>query len=385
VNELKSDGESSEQTHEKEIASQLHRAIDSCSWKDLYHVLVALQETPEKIVPVLQHTDTNHQSTILHTTVWKAPPALTKFLLDLVPNDADSLDLLTARDADGNTPLHLTCANLPITASGTVDIVVVKRLADAAPEVLQMQNDQGDTPLHLLVSSPVCCMSMDDEEAASISQEAVSCLLGLSEDICYIQDSTGATPLHTAIASGANEHVLVQLFEVAPLVAKVPDERGMLPMHYAAAFGRTPLALVELLVMAHPDAIREVTVNGDTPLHLLASNASVSMANLLTHRMDVDTENMIGLLMGSEQDDEYDQGDGEAGKQIPLLVANAEKVRVLGLVCFVLVATFPILTRLLSSFLTDESASLLRSFQCPIATPNTSYDEYPRRASCSQG
>jgi ankyrin repeat protein len=341
VNKKKSNEESTEQTQENQFASQLHRAIDSCSWQDLYHGLTALQDTPEKILPVLEHTDAHHQSTILHTAAWKAPPALTKFLLDIVPKNANSLELFTARDADGNTPLHLVCANLPITASGTVDILVMKRLAEAAPQVLHMHNSQGDTPLHMLVSSPICCMSVDDdddddEEATLLlSQEAVSCLLGLSEDICYTQDSTGATPLHTAIYSGANEHVLVQLMEVAPLVVKVPDARGMLPLHYAAAFGRTPLAFVELLVMAYPNAIREVTVNGDTPLHLLASNASVSMANLSTRRMDVDTEKMIGLLMGSEQDDDddddSDQGDGDDGKQMPLLVANAERVRVL---CF---------------------------------------------------
>jgi hypothetical protein len=79
VNELKSGDESSEQTHEKPIASQLHRAIDSCSRKDLYHGLVALQEPPEKIVPVLnKHTPT--RTTNLRFFTLQAPPALADFL-----------------------------------------------------------------------------------------------------------------------------------------------------------------------------------------------------------------------------------------------------------------------------------------------------------------
>ena len=315
-----------EEKEEELIASKLHRALNSCSWKALCECLIALQDTPQKLIPVLSDTDTEHQSTVLHTSVWKAPPPLTKFILDLLAplNDADTLFM--ARDMDGNTPLHLCCANLPITNSGSPDTGVMKRLAEAAPHVLQMGNSQGDTPLHMLVSSSLCCVTTDDQQAATVSKEAVSCLLALSEDIAYLQDSTGATPLHTAIASGANEWVLFQLFETAPSVAKVPDERGMLPLHYAAAFGHTPLTIVELLVEAYPDAITEVTVNGDTPLHLLASNAYLNRADLLTHRMDVDTEKIIGLLTGSERDEYVHDSENEDGKQKPLLVANAEKM-----------------------------------------------------------
>jgi hypothetical protein len=106
----------------------------------IYIIMVSLlcKERHRNLFLCLISTPTRTINLRFFTLLLHAPPALTKLLLDLlVPNNADSQDLFTARDADGNTPLHLTCANsMPITArSGTVDIVVVKRLADAAPQV----------------------------------------------------------------------------------------------------------------------------------------------------------------------------------------------------------------------------------------------------------
>ena len=55
------------------------------------------------------------------------------------------------------------------------------------------------------------CVSMDDPEAASLAEDAVSCLLDISEDAVLLQDATGATTFHTALLVGANERVLVRL------------------------------------------------------------------------------------------------------------------------------------------------------------------------------
>ena len=317
-------------SEEQQIAMDLFKSIESCSWKALYERMLKLKETPDTMLRVLSVEDTEdeHDPTILHLFVWKAPPALTKYIMDMIPSSHQELYLTT--DADGNTPLHLCCANLPICHDGSIDTSVMKRLAKAAPKALHIANNYGDTPLHLLVSSPTCCTT--DEEVAATAEEAIASLMDIDESICRLQDATGALPLHVAISCGANEVVLVKLFEASPTIANAKDECGMLPIHYVAAHGRTPLAFVDLLMEAYPDSIFEVTINGDTPLHILASNASVSMTDLSTQRMDIETERMIEFLMGSHRDDDSKATDEEsvisfAGNRRSLLATNKEQVR----------------------------------------------------------
>lgn len=345
IDEIKSTS-STEGKHsqEKDRSMELYQALENGSWKVLYERLLALKESTdvEKIAEILAIPHHDYESTLLHTAVWKAPPALTKVIMDMVSSLKDPSTLCLALDADGNTPLHLCCANLPLSNNNTVDVSVMKRLANAAPSALRLANEFGDTPMHMLVSSPVCCNEdghNDDDESAA--EEAVSCLLGIDENVCRLQDATGALPLHIALGCGAHEAVLMKLLEAAPTVATAKDELGMLPLHYCAAKGKTPLAVVDLLMEAHPESFTEVTVNGDTPLHILASNAATSMTYLSKERMSADTENMIMFLLGSARDDDDSRATDEAsvisyaGHRRPLLACNKEQVRdgMLGFAC----------------------------------------------------
>jgi len=87
-----------------------------------------------------------------------------------------------------------------------------------------------------------------------------------------IQDSSGATPLHVAIAHHAAENVITALLEVEPSACKITDKRVMLPLHYAAALRYSPFAPIQAVVEANPSALTATTEDGDTPLHLLISN-----------------------------------------------------------------------------------------------------------------
>jgi ankyrin repeat protein len=315
-------------SQEESLAMDLFQACEDCKWKVLYELMCGLQNSSdEKMRRILGIPDTANESTILHICVWKAPPALTKFIMDIIPQD-----LYLTTDADGNTPLHLCCGNLPIYSNGSTDVSVMKRLAKAAPHALHLANVHGDTPLHMLVSSPVCCNTEHDEALALVAEEAVGYLLDMDENLCRLQDASGALPLHVAIGCGANEAILVKLFEAAPTVAAAKDEMGMLPIHYVAAFGKTPLTVVDLLMEANPESFTEVTVDGDTPLHILASNASTSMADLSTQRMNLETEKMIEFLVGGCGDDDASRATDEqsvtsyGGKIRPLIASNKEQM-----------------------------------------------------------
>ena len=317
-------------SQEESLAMDLFQACEDCKWKVVYELMCGLKDfsSDEKMRRILSIPDTENESTILHTCVWKAPPALSKFIMDMIPQE-----LYLTTDADGNTPLHLCCGNLPISSNGSTDLSVMKRLAKAAPHALHLANVHGDTPLHMLVSSPVCCDAEHEEDLALVAEEAVGYLLDLDENLCRLQDASGALPLHVAIGCGAYEAVLVKLFEAAPTVATAKDEMDMLPIHHVAAFGKTPLTVVDLLMEAHPESFTEVTVDGDTPLHILASNASTSMADLSTQRMNLETEKMIEFLVGGWRDDDVSRATDEesvtsyGGHRRPLIASNKEQVR----------------------------------------------------------
>lgn len=361
-------------SQEESLAMDLFQACEDCKWKVLYELMCGLQNSSdEKMRRILSIPDTANESTILHICVWKAPPALTKFIMDIIPQD-----LYLTTDADGNTPLHLCCGNLPIYSNGSTDVSVMKRLAKAAPHALHLANVHGDTPLHMLVSSPVCCNTEHDEALALVAEEAVGYLLDMDENLCRLQDASGALPLHVAIGCGANEAILVKLFEAAPTVAAAKDEMGMLPIHYVAAFGKTPLTVVDLLMEANPESFTEVTVDGDTPLHILASNASTSMADLSTQRMNLETEKMIEFLVGGCGDDDASRATDEqsvtsyGGKIRPLIASNKEQVRQ-SKYCLLIWET----CNLMCCRPIDEPASLLCSIQRTVSISEAVNEESP--------
>jgi hypothetical protein len=290
-------------------ASAVHEALETCQWEDLYDLSAELEG--EELKRLFEMPSKELQSTVFQTIVWKAPAALTLFLLELRSNELSVLCM--ARDADGNTALHLFCAN--VDSFEKRELVLLKHLVQGAPRSLQLPNSEGDTPLHLLVASKACSSGETSSEATAA--RAVSILLDESVDAAIIQDASGATPLHVAISHGSYELVLMKLLEVAPVASKVADERGMLPLHYVAAFWQTPFGPVDLLVRANPEALTATTVNGDTPLHLLISNNPGDV-----ERLDSSMMKIVELLAGMSGDDR-----GETSTPGPIMMPNDEKVR----------------------------------------------------------
>ena len=183
-------------------------------------------------------------------------------------------------------------------------LAVLEEMAKSAPaEAWTTQNSEGDTPLHMLVSSPLCTCdwrasphvastSMSSSSPSSSSRggggggasedvrarlatEAMSLALSSPDaaEACAARDSAGATPLHVAFASGARDCVVEALLSAHPEAARIEDDRGMLPLHWAAAFGKVGHAVVRKLVEAFPEGLTRATADGDIPLHLAVSNA----------------------------------------------------------------------------------------------------------------
>lgn len=304
--------------------------IESCSWGELNDFLSELDQNSQEMLESL-----HGGSEVFHTTAWKAPPALTLKMFDMVgPNESD---ILLTVDKDGNTPLHLCCGNLapPIEESDevhvSVDYSVLKALLERAPESLFHQNAEGDTPLHLFLTSPLVSAFVD-HRASGFQKEALEAFRMIkkrmpSKDSFLIRDSSGASPFHTAIANEVSEEILFSLLKAAPMACKIEDKAGMIPLHYVAAFLKTPAVVVQKMIEEYSYSVCHKTLDGDTPLHLLIRNSSDDNHSSRTFELNDNARLVLNLLLGTVSS--TNDGDRDFNEQYcPLLIENREKVRI---------------------------------------------------------
>ncbi|KAL3794674.1 hypothetical protein HJC23_010102 [Cyclotella cryptica] len=213
-------------------------------------------------------------------------------MIRLLPRDAREISVLIGiRDGQGNTPLHLCCGNLEC-RDGSADycLAALKEIAKVAPaKAWSMQNFEGDTPLHMLVTSQLCSADVSSSlngnsnnstshvlsSASKLALEAVDLALFYGSEALAVRERTGATPLHVALAHGSHACVVEALLDAAPTSVMIEDARGMLPLHWAAAFGRASVNVVKRLIDEHPQALVHPTIDGDIPLHLIVANSMI--------------------------------------------------------------------------------------------------------------
>ena len=146
-------------------------------------------------------------------------------------------DLLDARDAHGNTPLHR--------AARGGDASVADALLAAGADA-NAKDTEGGTPLH---------WAADGGDA-----DVVKALLTAGADV-NAKDAKGQTPLHWAAHWGRADVVKTLLTAGADANAK--DARDWTPLHQAAEGGDT--SVVDALLTAGADANAKTDV-GQTPL-----------------------------------------------------------------------------------------------------------------------
>jgi ankyrin repeat protein len=326
------------------------------------------------------------------------------------PRDRDSPDdsetdnpvallrhLATAVDADGNTPLHLCAANTCCTTTGTgtgtygipqqqqqqqhmeqgqaltstlphnrqrqqiqvqqrqrhlqlqlvLELQVLHALLQLDPDACVRQNQQGDTPLHLLLIHGPATMVQSVGIVLSHEQGRQALLL---------HDAAGQTPLHVAIAHSAPLVVLDALMDAALaltqiehdealqtkkmkqgeeviedlnqdntkdesttissesssahdgvtvdavqlLLQKMTDHEGLTLMHYVAAFcHHTPLMFVQRLYQLWPESVRLQSNAGDTPLHICISNLTKVKRDNSHSSADSENESDVNIKVTS--------------------------------------------------------------------------------------
>merc|ERR1712038_246617 len=191
----------------KKTSIDLHKVLEHCAWATLYSHIKTLSDRRELVQSVFSSKQSG--STPLHTMVWKAPPFCTLAAIRVLVKSKDTA-LLAMKDRDGNTPLHLFCANLEFHEQHEddedVDMIyldILELMVKLTPRVLSMHNGEGDTPLHLFCASPAVCMKTELEDKPLKEKRKIalkSLLQDFGHESSFLTDKSGATPLHVAIA-----------------------------------------------------------------------------------------------------------------------------------------------------------------------------------------
>ena len=172
---------------------------------------------------------------------------------ELVPNSIAIPD----RNKEGQTAVHA--------ASKKGDVAVLATLIGRGA-VVNVQDNNKDTPLHLAVTRP--------ENSAVIE-------LLMKKDVSTInwRNNEGQTALHLAASSVDNDRVIKSLLEhEADMVAK--DNDGCVPLHYAAKHGHLAVVICLIRMRASVSATDDL---GMTPLHLAAKHNHFAVVRTLVH------------------------------------------------------------------------------------------------------
>jgi ankyrin repeat protein len=216
----------------------------------------------------------NKRRNALHACVTNGNDGILQYIVN--PSSFDSsvehgIDVaaVAAKDADGETPLHLLYSEA---ATSRRRVEFTKEFhslfpSEALRKALAVTNHEGKTPLHCLVAS-----SADDEslimEVATLATE-----LGANWNV---KDSHGRTPL--ADASRDGRCLTVKLFATHGASSiNTPDSKGNTCAHHAA---RTSHALVMLRELHSVTSIDWLIRNhdGKTPADLLKGTLTEDVA-----------------------------------------------------------------------------------------------------------
>ncbi|XP_021288576.1 ankyrin repeat-containing protein At5g02620-like [Herrania umbratica] len=204
--------------------------------------------------------------------------------------DSPEVDICSDTDRFGDTPLHgavrnghfkilnaLTQRNLESllksnAASETpLSIAIDLRLTNIAAKIITLNQstlgylgDNGQKPLHYAV------MRQDFG--------IMNIIIGLRNDSVRDSDNRNRTPLHYAAALG-HQRMVEELIEKDPSVAFAEDVNKQIPLHLAAENGHA--RLIETLLKHSPDIVEKVDNKQQNILHIAAKNGNVKVVSYI--------------------------------------------------------------------------------------------------------
>ena len=162
----------------------------------------------------------------------------------------------------GRLPLHIAIISpFCSKACSASRVELVKYLAEAYPQALQMVDSEGNTPLHY---------------AATLhGSDMIQLLIQASPEACAITNARDRYPLHLLCARCMDDDEVIHRDDVAACVNAYPEA-----LEHIDRFGRTPLHLIctaqnvwrwdmlEVLIYKYPQALLTKDKTRKTPLDL---------------------------------------------------------------------------------------------------------------------
>lgn len=217
------------------------------------------------------------QCDILNNRGWVNQPAVIEAVYH---GYQEILDILLAakpdlrvRDRHANTALHASAVR--------GRIPMMRTLIEQCKENLNVQNANGNTPLH--------------DAVGWNHPEAIPVLLNAGADLCISNyEGGGMSPLSLAASRGRATMAQTLLeAHIAQGKSRFQDKGGMTPLHIAAVFGLE--ACAEGIVKQCPDVIDKTNRLGKTALHdAVERNLAGVVGVLIRHGADVNLRDNDG-------------------------------------------------------------------------------------------
>ena len=221
---------------------------DDVSWE---RIRIWLHQHSARDAQLAAERRGDYDTTPLHLACRNGPP------LDIVQMlIAASPVTVSMSDSFGWLPLHYACAN-------EASQEVLKLLAEQYPESKTCVDKRMRTPLHF-------ALGHTDRPAN------VTTVILLSETgAALFADENGMLPLHYACAYGVGEDVLRVLTDNHIQTIIATDKRGRTPIHFAMGNADRPASpgVVNLLISQHAAVVDSIDLEGNLPIHLLATRA----------------------------------------------------------------------------------------------------------------
>mmetsp|Transcript_12465 Transcript_12465/g.26922 ORF Transcript_12465/g.26922 Transcript_12465/m.26922 type:complete len:833 (-) Transcript_12465:1491-3989(-) len=195
------------------------------------------------------------------------------------------------------TPLHLACRNCP-------PLDIVNMLLTASPRTVELADSFGWLPLHYACANeaseevlvmlaeqyPTSKTSVDKRKRTPLHfalghtdrpANVATVVLLSGTGAALMADENGMLPLHYACAYGATEQALRVLTDENIQTITATDNRGRTPLHFALGNADRPASpgVVGLLLSQNPAVVNSIDLEGNLPIHLLATRAQAIKAN----------------------------------------------------------------------------------------------------------
>ncbi|XP_017984267.1 PREDICTED: ankyrin repeat-containing protein At2g01680 [Theobroma cacao] len=181
-------------------------------------------------------------------------------LYALIEEDADVLRRIDEMEFV-DTPLHIAAA------AGHTEFA--RELMNLKPSFARKLNQSGSSPLHLALQNK--------------QEKMVDDLLSIDKNLVRVKGREGYTPLHHAAREG-NDSLLSKFLEKCPSSILDVTVRNETALHIAAKYNKLEAlkAILEWLPISfHGSIINSEDKDGNTVLHIAASNNQTQMIKLL--------------------------------------------------------------------------------------------------------